>query len=285
MSFLSSHEIGLGKGQSLKISHYFGLALAALSLGSLPHAALAQKFVLSGDTSICVPLSPSNGAYNPGNQQFFRNVLGSGTKVAIFDSQLSDYFLAQATSLNNFYNSISGVTSTGFMGTITPTSLAGANLFVAVVPSSAFAKSEIAALQTFSSGGGTIFFLGDGNGATPGSNANINAALTSLGSTLQLVPDTIDPITYHTISGPNIAANPLTAGITSFSYVYTSQVSGGTNLFFTQTGSAPFVAESGFPAVPEASTTASFGLLIVLGFGGLVAAGKRHKSVGSHSVD
>jgi len=47
-------------------------------------------------------------------------------------------------------------------------------------------------------------------------------------------------------------------------------------LFFTQTGSAPFVATQTLP-VPEASTTASFGLLLAIGLGGIIAAGKRRK--------
>ena len=35
----------------------------------------------------------------------------------------------------------------------------------------------------------------------------------------------------------------------------------------------------GAPAVPEASTTVSLGLLLALGFGGLAVAAKRRKSV------
>lgn len=270
----------------MKFSCYFGLTVAALSLSSLPHAALAQKFVLSGDTNISHELDGSDGVpLDPGNQQFFRNVLGGGTKVAVFDSAFSPDASSDAATVNTFYNGLPGVTSTDFTGTITPTLLAGANLFVAEVPSSTFTPGETAALQSFSTGGGTIFFLGDGSDYAAVPNSNINAALTSLGSSLQLVNDTIDPVTYHMITGSNIAANPLTAGVASFSYAYTSQVSGGTNLFFTETGSLPFVAETGFPSVPEASTTASFGLLIALGFGGLAFAGKRRKTVGSLSTD
>ncbi len=266
----------------MDLSCKVGFALATLGLAALPHAALAQKFVLSGDVNIGNGLDNSfTNVIDPGNQRFFQNILGSGTKVV----QQNGYNLgstdAAETAINNFYNGLPGVTASQVSGPITTATLAGADLFIDVLPTLGLTTSEVSALHDFSASGGTIFFLGD-NSVDPtvlGSDGFINSDLTALNSSLHLVPDAIDS-DFHTISGSNIAANPLTAGVSSFKYAATSQVTGGTSLFFTQTGSLPFVAETGFPSVPEASTTASFGLLFALGLGGFIAVGKRRKSVG-----
>jgi len=180
-----------------------GLALAAFGLVAVPHSALAQRIVLSGDSNIGNPLDGSFGpGIDPGNQRFFQNVLGSGTQVVQENGDSTGSGGLAETSINNFYNGLPGVTATVVSGPITASTLAGANLFIDVLPTAALTGSEISALQTFFSGGGTIFFLGENS--YPDfmvSNASINSALSALGSSLQIVPDNIDGGNFSRLRG------------------------------------------------------------------------------------
>jgi hypothetical protein len=233
-------------------------ALAAfVTLGTRP--ASAGLIVVSGDENIADALTGNGTAINPGDQQFFLNILGSGTDV---DVQGTDHTGVDTpvAEINSFYNSVAGVTSTIQSGSVTSASLAGVNLFVSAIPANPFAASEIAALSSFSLAGGSIFLLGDAGGFTPTPDANLNLLLSGLGSTLQIVPDDIDA-GFHTVGSSHIAADPLTAGVTSFTYTFVSQVSGGTTLF-TASGDQTFIARSAAvvgTGVPEPFTLSIFG--------------------------
>ena len=192
---------------------------------------------LSGDCSMVSPLVYPNGTpepINPGNQQFFSNVLGSGTNVAVLQGGNT----IRDGSINSYYDSLSGVSSSIFSGTVTSAQLSGVDLFVSILPVDNFTGSEIAAMDSFLSGGGDIFFLGEHSGFAD-YNARINDALTGLGSCLSIVNDSFDGY-WHSATGSQIASDPYTAGVTLFRYAATSQVLGGTTLFYGTSGQ-PFV--------------------------------------------
>lgn len=239
-------------------------AALALVAGVVLQGATAGVLFVSGDNNVTDTLGPANG-----NTTFFTNVLQGGTSVRVLDFNPGAFGSASDTDteLLNFYNGLAGVTATAIVGAVTPASLAGANLFLAPLPDDNFAPAEIAALQAFLTGGGTVFFLGENNNAvfTVGNTA-INNALADLGSGLSL---TADAITADTV-----VADPFTAGVVSLNNPAGSIVTGGSPLF-TQGAAGPAAVayeRVGGQAVPEPATVA----LMALGL--LAFAARRRKS-------
>jgi hypothetical protein len=99
--------------------------------------ARAGLIVVSGDENITDALVGNGTAVNPGNQRFFTNVLGGGTRVDVqgTDSIGVDTPLA---NINSFYNTIGGVVSTIQSSPVTGSSLSGINLFISAIPASPF---------------------------------------------------------------------------------------------------------------------------------------------------
>ena len=234
--------------------------IPALLLGAMlpAHAGL---IVLSGDTNITNGLDGSFGVpVTAGNQQFFTNVLGAGSSVLVQDNctVCAGSIGTAVSAVNDHYNSLGGVSSSTHAGAITAAALSGVDLFVSILPESAFSASELAALSSF---GGSIMFLGENSFATAQNN-NINAALAALGSSMSLL-NTIFDAGILTATGAQIAADPLTAGVSSFVYGAPTEllVSGGTGLLFGMGGEAFIAYEGGAAAVPEP------GMLSLLGAG------------------
>jgi hypothetical protein len=239
--------------------------LGAAVVCLVPASPSKADLFVSGDSNVIDPLTGiHNGVpgIDTGNQQFFRNILGGGNSVAVLQSGTA-YGSLFVSDVNQFYNGISGKSSTVIAGTIS--SLAGYNLLVAPLPDHAFTSSEITVLKNFLNGGNSIFFLGENNdGVFTAANANITSDLAALGSSMQIVPNLFDS-DWHTATGSHIATNPYTSGVSHLSYAAPSSVSGGNYLYFG-TGGQPMIT---YAAVPEPSSLALIGcgLLAVFGVG------------------
>lgn len=244
--------------------HRFVAALVTLVVLSWTPAASAGVILLSGDGNI------TTGLTDPGNQQFFRNIL-SGDTVLILQNSLIPTF---DSFVDNFYDSQAGVSSSLFAGPVTDAALSGIDLFVSILPDAPFDASEIDALESFLMGGGSIFFLGENsdNLFTPYNNA-INAALDALGSGMQILPNSTFDGSGHDAFPYQILPDPFTAGVATFRYAAPSQITGGTTLV-TGVEGQPFVAyeRNGGPVpTPEPGT------ILLLGVG-LLAAHRRRRA-------
>ena len=243
----------------MKISQLFVITLSAMLVAGW---AMAGTIVLSGDINIANALDGSSGAPLGNNATFFSNVLGTGTKVFQLDSTnlppIGSLVLAQA-AIKSFYAGVAGVTVSSGTGNFTAGNLAGVNLFIAPFPDANFTATEIAALSGFLAGGGTAFFLGENSSVPGGGNAAINAALTGLGSALEL-SRTLIAAGFNTATDGQIVADPLSAGVSSFVYGAPSRVSGGKTLVFA-TGGQPFVAVTAGVPEPASLALAGLGLL------------------------
>lgn len=242
------------------------LAVSILTgLAALVQAPAASALVVvSADVNIAYAL---NGAgvpaapIDPGNQQFFTNVLSGGSTVAVLDDDPFGASSVGGEAIDGFYNGIGGVSSTLLASstTITAATLAGIDMFVAVLPD-AFSAAETTALVNFANAGGTLFLFGE-NFAFSARNAAINGVLTALGSAMSIVDDAFDQAVYFTAVGGQIAADPLTAGVATLSYVAPSQITGGTSLFFGTAGEAFVAYEAMAVAEPAALCLALAGLM------------------------
>ena len=216
---------------------------AVALLGALPGArdAGAATIVLSGDVTPVFSLSSSS----PGNQQFFRNLLGAGTRVAAL---ATDNAPGASGSLAAFYSGLPGVSASELSGALTAASLQNVDLLLLPFPDDAFAASEITAVASFLTAGGTLFVTGESSATfgNPSDNASLNTFLASLGSGLALVSANLDTGS-QLATGDRIVADALTAGVLEFAYGSTSSVSGGRALFRTS-GGETFVAYVPEPA-------------------------------------
>ena len=243
----------------------FGAALALAV--SVPDAE-AGTIIVSADTNIINPLVPGPD-FNAGNQVFFSNVLGTGNTVVIRQEGGAADFDTMADA---YFDSLPGVTSS-IIASLAGGALAGANLLLVPTPDSALTAGELASLGTFVAGGGTVFLMGD-NVSTEiaiAYNAVINAALLALGSDIQILDAVFLPGGFALAM---IAADPLTAGVMSFSYAAGSHLSGGTLLFSDADGHRLIAYEATVPE-PSSLLLLSLGVLLVARSAGGSTGGRR----------
>jgi hypothetical protein len=213
------------------------------------------SIIVSADSNIIDPLVPGPN-FDAGNQVFFSNVLGSGDTVAIRQEGGAAGF---DTIADQFFDSLPGVTS-NINASLAGGTLAGVDLLLVPAPDSALNAGELAALSIFVSGGGTVFFMGE-NDSLPSlaaMNAVINAALLSLESGIQILDGVFPPDDFQSAL---ISADPLTAGVMSFSYAAGSRLSGGTLLFSDVNGNRLIAYEA---TVPEPSSLLLVGLGVAI---------------------
>jgi hypothetical protein len=232
----------------------------------------AGTIIVSGDSNIADIVSVHNSfTANYQNELFFTEILGLGHDVLIQSQDPTAN--VEASHIADYYNSGTNVTAS-VTNAASITSLTGVDLFVSIIPTGAYSPAQLTAMSTLLSAGGTVFFIGENQNYLVNSLPYINSALSYLGTPMSLIPALDDP-GIHNAGGSQIAANSMTQGVSHFWYAYTSEVSGGTPLLYTQS-LAPFVSMSFTPngpvtrgqGTPEPGTTC----LITLG---LAAAGWR----------
>lgn len=228
--------------------------------GASAHAGL---IIASGDTTPSFSLTntaPTSASAS--NVQFFTNILGSGMSVLVLETA----FNTADTEINEFYNSLAGVTSSTLTAQVTAGDLASIDLLLVPTPDDAFTVAEINAIVNYVNGSGSIMLSGDSAASFGGGLTHpfINNVLTALGSAMSIDQSNLD-IGTQTATGPEIAVHPLTAGVTAYEYGATAVVSGGTPLFFTNNGS-PFVAVEGFAPEPSSALLLGLGLVFMKRF-------------------
>ena len=147
-------------------------------------------------------------------------LLGSGVSqaatVVVWGEELSGF---SRNTINNFYNSLAGTTSTIANGTLDTVNLSGVGLLWATQPADAYTAAELQTMSNFLAGGGRIAFMGEHGTFAPSENTRINTALSALGATITINNVIVDPgFRTASVGDGQILAHPLTAGVNSYQY-------------------------------------------------------------------
>ena len=136
--------------------------------------------------------------------------------VSVFGQELGGF---SKTSINNFYNSLAGNTSSLATGTLDTVNLTGVNLLWATQPAAAYTSSELNSMASFLTGGGRIAFMGEHGTFGPNENNRINTALNFLGSSISINNTILDSgFRSASVGDGQILSDPLTAGVNTYEY-------------------------------------------------------------------
>lgn len=122
-------------------------------------------------------------------------------------------------TINNFYNGLSGHSSSIITGNLDTNDLSVVDLLWAVQPSDSYTTGELNTMGNFLSGGGRIAFMGEHGTYAPDENNRITAALSFLGSGMSIINLALDS-GFHdaTVSNGQILPHTLTAGVNTYNY-------------------------------------------------------------------
>ena len=231
------------------------LAITLLGFSSLSSATI----ILSGDINIGNAINGSaNAPTNPNNGLWFSNILGSGTTALINGDGTGSGSIENAVrSINNYYNGLSGVSSSIFDALITDNVLAGVDLLISALPSDDYQASEVSAIQSFLDTGGTLFLIGESD-FFDNQNNRINRLLESLNSELRLGQTGLDGGFTSTTS---LDPHPFNNGVANFTYAFSNTVSGGTSLLRAANGQTIIATDFAAP-VPEPASLLLMGLAL-----------------------
>lgn len=228
--------------------------------------AVGGTLVVSGDATIGPRFATAvnSGIANlQGNIAFQTNLLGGGDSVAVYRFSVINSFPNPSIGeqVATAYTSL-GFNASTFTSSISDSVLAGQDLLVVLGRSDAFTTGETSAIRNFLFGGGNVLLAGESSNIGFSANASLNGLLSGLGSTIrlnQVAQDSSDRFA----TGSEIVSDPLTAGVNSFGYGFTTTLTGGRTLFFNDSGNAFIAADTIIAPVPEPSTWA----MLILGFG------------------
>ena len=139
-------------------------------------------------------------------------------------------------NVNTFYNGQGHASSV--VNTVTAADLVGQDLLIIWGPTAALTGTELTAMTSYLALGNKIAFFGE-NKNFPGENTNINAAITTLGGSMQINPGQLidNGLNNATTGGGQILPHPLTSGLNLIQYGGVSGVAGiagGNGIFLTQ---------------------------------------------------
>src|SRR4051812_2014626 len=101
----------------MRRSYWQAGAVACAICGGLS-SVFAGRVIVSGDVTPVFALNnTANGSIVAGNQQFFKNVLGTGSDVLVLGSTFNSLAV---TNVKDFYTGLPGVNTTVFSGTVGP---------------------------------------------------------------------------------------------------------------------------------------------------------------------
>ena len=122
-------------------------------------------------------------------------------------------------TINNFYNGLSGHSSSIATGSLDTVSLTGVNLLWATQPADDYSVAELNSMSNFLTQGGRIAFLGEHGTFAPAQNQRINSALSFLGSSISIDNLLLDSyFRSASIADGQILAHDLTAGVSTYEY-------------------------------------------------------------------
>jgi hypothetical protein len=228
-----------------------GLALLA---GFLAVPAAQADLLVSGDSNL------GNGLTIAGNQQFFSNLLGSGTNV-VFQTTTHT---GDPTETMSQADIISYLTSKGAtvtqVSTVTAANLAGASLFISFLPDTAYTGAEESAIHGFLNSGHTALLTGEFAPYDTAADNHINSLLSYLGSSMSLTENDLDNL-QHFATASQIQPTRYTIGVTNFEYGGVSTVTGGTAIFDTVNGS-PFLEYTPYGSTGGSGSTGGGGYTV-----------------------
>lgn len=240
-----------------------GVVVASAAFTVAPRVAQAGLLVVVSDVNVTRNSTVNVPGFNdPGNRTFFSNVLGGGTNV-LFSRALH----AHNVDLDTYYEGLTGVTTTVSNAPVNASLLSGVDLMVVAPGFSTaldYSAAEILALSTYLHGGGSILMVAEGD-PDPVLDS-YNDFLDGLGSSIDIGNPRISD---RVLNG--IAADPLTAGVSTFSFIAYNPLSGGTSLVTGDEGTTLVASEGIATSIPEPSVVA----LLVFGLAGLGVARRK----------